>query len=142
MQPLVRALSLVLVLAATSHAVADALPVVSLIDIGVREPSAGTIVQPLKATNPPFLSWSDLVQTLGPAPAIAPTLAANGTFTWNPAGSLASGNITYQWAASVRNAAGSIPPSPAFQVTVIPEPTTSLMLLVGVVALQIRRRVR
>ena len=119
-------------------------PVVSLVNIGERELSAGTIVQALSATNGPNV-WTGLTQTLGPAPAIAPVLLADGTFTWNPAGSLAgkkgSGQVVYQWAATATNASG-FDTDPAFQVTLIPEPATVSLLglaLVGAFG-YIRRR--
>ena len=86
------------------------IPVVTLVNIGERELSAGTIVQALSATNGPITNWGSLVQTSGPAVALAPTLGANGTFTWNPAGSLAgkkgSGQVVYEWSAIATNATG------------------------------------
>ena len=89
------------------------IPVVTLVNIGERELSAGTIVQALSATNGPITNWGSLVQTSGPAVALAPTLGANGTFTWNPAGSLAgkkgSGQVVYEWSAIATNATGPRP---------------------------------
>lgn len=125
----------------------DSAPVVHLINVGERELSAGTIVQALNATDgPPVTGWKNLVQTLGPAPAIAPTLAADGTFTWNPAGSKAgkkgSGQIVYQWSAVATNGFGDSLAAPAYQVTLIPEPATMTLIglaMIGAIG-HIRRR--
>jgi hypothetical protein len=122
-------------------------PIVNLINIGERELSAGTISQALSATSIlPVTGWTNLVQTMGPTPAIAPTLAADGTFTWNPAGSKAgkkgSGAVTYQWAAVASDFLGPGALMPAFQVTLIPEPVSALIAALGLATLLGSRRRR
>jgi hypothetical protein len=121
-------------------------PVVNLVNLGERELSAGTIVSALSATNGPITGWKNLTLTSG-TPAIAPTLAADGTFTWNPAGSKAgkkgSGQVVYSWSAIATNATGDSLLSAAITVTLIPEPASMSLLGLAMVGAFgcIRRRV-
>ena len=110
-------------------------PSVVLNNLGEREIGNGIITATAIAefSDPPF-TWSNLQPVTGPnlgTPAIAATLDAGGNFSWNPAGSntgsKGSGNVVYQWKATVANGWGA-DTDVAFSVILIPEPATLFIL--------------
>jgi hypothetical protein len=80
------------------------------------------------------LTWSNLVLNTG-APAVAPTLGADGAFSWDTTGS-AFGE--YSWTASVSD--GDLSGSATLRVDVIPEPTAALLMGLAVAGLAFIRR--
>jgi len=118
-------------------------PVITLVDLGEVEGSAGVINALLNASNGPN-TWSALVPTVG-SPALAATLGADGSFSWDPAGSAAghkgSGNVMYSWTATATNQGGS-DTDVAIKLTLIPEPATLSLIglaMIGLVGLARRR---
>jgi hypothetical protein len=99
---------------------------IALVNIGERGIALGTMVRQLSATGDQ--RWTSLTQTMGPPAAIQPTLTGGGLFSWDPIGSITglkgSGKVVYEWSARAENFYGISPLTPAFRVTLIPEPAT------------------
>lgn len=119
-------------------------PIVQLVSLGEVEGSAGVINQLLNATGDVPITWSNLLPSVG-SPALAATLAPDGSFSWDPAGSAAghkgSGNVVYSWSATATNGAGA-DSGLAITLTLIPEPATLSLIglaMIGFVGFARRR---
>jgi len=112
-------------------------PVIVPVNLGEIEGSLGVILANLDATGDPTITWSNLTPVAG-SPVLAATLAADGKFSWDPAGSLAgpkgSGNVLYSWNATASNGGGPTT-GLAISLILIPEPATMSLLGLAMVSL-------
>jgi hypothetical protein len=100
-----------------------------------------TVVHNFQATDPndppESLVWSDLILNAG-ALIIAPTLGADGSFSWDSTGSPVG---LYAWSATVTNSSGLSDLAALQVIVVVPEPASAVLTgLVVTVFFWIRRR--